>query len=494
MHGSQKRSSSKSKLKPTIAEFTEKIIADSEISLIAFVLLFFVIVRFGLGFNGLYGQDAHEYLRFGRVLYQFFLAGTNPGDYIWPVNFPLYGALLSLLLRNVNFSMQILSVSSFIGIILYTSRILKLIFVGDEGRRSLFLWSFLLFSPLLLRASMLIMSDVLCMFFIVGAFHHFFKFGRAGDRIDLYLLVFYSFSAVMTRYPASIVLLTPGILTLIKLVKEKKIIRVLFSMCIAGIVLLPHILIKASHSSSFINHEFLAEWSVINFFESDFITAGGGAEKHRIPNAIYSLYNIIHPGYFFIGAPLLLFFKKKNLQSDEIKVLWISVLLYALFLSGIPYQNIRYVMLTFPLVFICLYPLYLSFCNLLSERKLVTAFTTISLIVQIALFCYVFSISYRRNLFEREIFNTLDSYPKNVLYTFDIDVALISYETKHHIINLLTKDIVFKKGELILFNEQRFGPQWGHTDLGNNWSNLKSRHQLVQLMELNDGWKLYEIR
>jgi hypothetical protein len=495
MNDSPKKSPWKSKLKPTItAEFTKKVTTNLEIWLVVFVLLYFVIVRLRLNFNGLYGQDSHEYLRFGKALYQYFLTGRNPGDNIWPVNFPLYGALLSLLLRDVNFSMQMLSVCSFIGIILYTSKLLKLIFISDETRRSLFLSCFLLFSPLVLRASTLVMSDVLCMFFIAGAFYHFFKLERTGHRIDLYVLVFYSFSAVMTRYPASIVLLIPGSLTLIKLVKEKKIVPIIFSTCIAGIVLLPHILIKANHSASFINHEFLTDWSAINFFKSDFITEGGGEEKHKIPNAIYAFYNLIHPGYLFIGAPLLLFFKKRHLQSNEIKLLWISILLYAIFLCGVPYQNLRYVMLTFPLVLICLYPLYLSFFNFLLMRKLVIAFTTIALITQIVLFCYVFNMSYQRNLFEKEVFNSLENYPKNVLYTFDIDVALSSYETKHHIINLLTKDIVFKKGELILFNEQRFVPQWGHTALGYNWSNLKSQRRLVHMLELDDGWKLYEIR
>ena len=100
MHDSAKKSFRKSKLKLTIDEFTKKIVANSEVSLIVFVLLFFVIVRFGLGFNGLYGQDAHEYLRFGKALYQFFLTGTNPGDYIWPVNFPLYGAIFSLFMQK----------------------------------------------------------------------------------------------------------------------------------------------------------------------------------------------------------------------------------------------------------------------------------------------------------------------------------------------------------------------------------------------------------
>ena len=143
MHESHEKKSLKPAPKLIIIELARKITGKSEIAWVVVVLLFFVIIRFGLGFNGLYGQDAHEYLRFGKALHQFFLTGANPGDYIWPVNFPLYGALLSLLLSSVNFSMQILSVFSFIGILLYKLKILKLIFPGDEEKMSLVLCCFL---------------------------------------------------------------------------------------------------------------------------------------------------------------------------------------------------------------------------------------------------------------------------------------------------------------------------------------------------------------
>jgi hypothetical protein len=332
------------------------------------------------------------------------------------------------------------------------------------------------------------------MFFIIGAFYHFYKFQKTGYTLDLSFLVFFSFSAVMTRYTASIILLIPGILTLIKLIAEKKILQIFLSTCIAMLILSPHVLIKANNPTSFINHEFLTDWSPVNFFKSGFITLGGGSEQYRFSNIIYSFYNILHPGYIFIGVLLLLFLKKKYFQPDTIKIMWIAILLYAIFLSGVPYQNLRYVMLTFPLALICLYPSYLSFYNFLSERRLAHAATLIIVIIQIALFCYVFNISYQRNRFEHDVFSTLDHYPENTLYTFDVDVALISYETKHQVINLLTKDILFKSGELILFNEQRFGPQWGHTNLGSNWSKLKATHQLILLKELKQGWTLYEIR
>lgn len=471
-----------------------KKIINSNAFLIVFSLAFFLIIRLGFNFNGVYGQDSHEYLRYGKALYQFFLTGKHPGDYVWPVNYPLYGALLSLLLRNVGFSMQILSVCSFIGILIYSKKILQLFFFSEKEKISLFLLCFLFFSPLILRASFLIMSDILCMFFIIGSFYHFYQFQKNGYPLDLSLLVFFSFSAVMTRYTAAIILLIPGIITSIKLIREKKFPQFFFSGCIGAFVLLPHFLIKANNSTSFIHHEFFTDWSPVNFLKSGFITLGGGSERYRFPNFIYSFYNIIHPGYFFMGVFLLLFLKKKHFQSDSIKVAGLTVLLYAVFLSGIPYQNLRYVMLTFPLVLICLYPAYLSFYNFLSERKLSSLGTAIIIITQITLFSYVFNIVYQRNQFERDVFTALDNYPENVLYTFDIDVALMSYETKHHVINLLTKDIRFKNGELILFNEQRFGPQWGHTNLGSNWSNLKSTHQLIQLKELKDGWKLYEIQ
>ena len=176
----------------------------------------------------------------------------------------------------------------------------------------MFLWCFLFFSPLVLRASFLIMSDILCMFFIVGSFYHFFNFENAADPLDLILLVFYSFSAVMTRYTAAIILLIPGIITSIKLIREKKFPQFFFQDALAAFVLLPHFLIKANNSTSFIHHEFFTDWSPVNFLKSGFITLGGGSERYRFPNFIYSFYNIIHPGYFFMGVFLLLFLKKST--------------------------------------------------------------------------------------------------------------------------------------------------------------------------------------
>ena len=50
------------------------------------------------GFNGLYGQDSFEYLRYSRALHHYLSAGVLPGPFHWPLFYPLSGALLSFIL------------------------------------------------------------------------------------------------------------------------------------------------------------------------------------------------------------------------------------------------------------------------------------------------------------------------------------------------------------------------------------------------------------
>jgi hypothetical protein len=456
-------------------------------------LAIFIVIRFGLEFNGLYGQDSHEYLRYGEALQAAFQSGQDPGDYFWPVNFPLYGAIISLVFHDVNFSMQLISLLAFVGVFIYTIKVLQLIFL-NEGNRFLYAYCFLFLSPLVLRAAFLIMSDMLCLFFIMGAFFHFFKYRKEESLADFAVLTFYSLSAVMTRYPSFVVLILPGILTIRQLLIKKELLRTLLAICIAALVLLPHAIIKAKNSTSFIFHEFFMDWSPVNFFRSEFVTQGGGAENYQLPNAVYSFFQVLHPGYLFIGPLLLLLLKKDHFRSIEVKVIAFSVLIYALFLSGIPYQNIRYVLLTFPLGLICLYPAYMIFNTFITKKKLFVPVTIAILSIQIALFCYVFNIFYQRNKFEKEVFSALEGYPKNTLYTFDLDVALRSYHTKHQLVNLITSEIVFKNKALVLFNDQLFNAQWVNTPLALNWSSLNSSHELHQLKTFENGWKLYEIK
>ena len=61
------------------------------------------------GFNGLYGQDSFEYLRYSRELHEYLSGGELPGTFFWPVLYPLSGAVVSFFLPDV-LSLQVVSV------------------------------------------------------------------------------------------------------------------------------------------------------------------------------------------------------------------------------------------------------------------------------------------------------------------------------------------------------------------------------------------------
>ena len=74
-----------------------------------------------LDFNGLYGQDAHEYCRYTQSVYHSILQGKQIQDYLWGVGYPLLGTFLSFFTKNVLFSLQAISFISYtlIGILIY---------------------------------------------------------------------------------------------------------------------------------------------------------------------------------------------------------------------------------------------------------------------------------------------------------------------------------------------------------------------------------------
>lgn len=80
--------------------------------------------RFLIDFNGLYGQDSHEYLRYTCRLLDFWTSGSNPGDYFWPMNYPFYGSFLALIIHPVVFALQLLSMLSLVFTSVYLYRLL----------------------------------------------------------------------------------------------------------------------------------------------------------------------------------------------------------------------------------------------------------------------------------------------------------------------------------------------------------------------------------
>jgi hypothetical protein len=462
--------------------------------------LFFIAVLSFLwitGFNGLYGQDSYEYLRYTRCLNEFFKSGTDPGDYFWPILYPLSGAVLSFAIP-LPFALQIISILALLLASIYLEKLIILIFQAEKIWVRLYVFLFFLLSPYMLRASLVVMSDSLSIFFVVAAWYYFEKYKRSVTSKSFLLFVFFFAAAIATRYAAFIVLLVPAIVIGIKLFRNLKFLNLLVAICIVAVLFIPHFLIRSHNPFGFLHHEWILSWSPLNFFRSQFDTLDG-IEKYSYYNLPYAFFNLVHPAFCFAGLLFIAIIYKIRKRVKDLGLLPVlfSILFYGLFLAGIPFQNMRFLLLSFPLVLIVLFAGYSEMQQYLFQRKLYAYGTALVLIIQIGLFYRVFIPFYSDSKTEKQVSANMAKYAGSTLYTFSIDMALKSYGYKGNIINMSQVKIDTLRNKdtnaLVLFNVKQFSEEYKDKNPMINWEYLNKNYALVKIDDMPEGWTLYQL-
>ena len=461
----------------------------------ALILMLFLLLRLLSGFNGLYGQDSHEYYRYALRWKEFLSGGAHPGDYFWPMHYPVYGALMMFLIPGTALAQQFISMLSMALLLLYTARLIRRYSPRvDMGTvyGYLFLVGFL--SPFLFQSAFLVMSDMLAAFLATAAIYHLLKHREEQGREDLLWGVFFCISAVNTRYPAAMVLLVPAVLAASTFFRHFRWRQLLYALLILFVCLLPHLYIRGSGSGDFLAHDGLLTWSPLNGFMRSFVTADGKA-SYLMPNLLYSFSNWFYPGFICIGALLLLWMQKRDLRPAGYALLF-PLLLYSVLLAGIPYQNMRYQLLTFPLVLVLLFPAFQRLREKYLKARTVMLLAATGLILIQGGLIYKYSQRiYQSNQMEQQVARALRAYPGRPLYTFWIDGALRSYGVTNPVTNLWQERLTTLAPEaLVLFNEPQFREQWADKNPMVNWRYIQNHYSLVQIDSLAGGWKLYEER
>ncbi|HXB12099.1 MAG TPA: hypothetical protein VNZ45_08955 [Bacteroidia bacterium] len=341
------------------------------------------------------------------------------------------------------------------------------------------------------------MSDSLSILCIAAAWYYFEKYRRELSANYLLAFTFFFASAIATRYASIIVLIVPAILITILFLKNFKLSSFILAVIISISLFTPHFLIRGHNSVAFINHEWINRWAPANFFQNHFDTPDGSS-SYTFYNLFYSFYNLFHPAFCFAGILFLvtLWGKGKQIKETRLAAILISVLLYAIFLAGIPFQNLRFLLLSLPLVLVIMFPGYIRICEYLTTRKLLKYALAAAIILQLAFFCRVFIPFYNDNKTERQVANRMLQYQNATVYTFSIDGALRGYGFKGNIINMSTVRIdtlkVCDTNSLVLFNTKQFSEQWKDKNPMINWEYLTKKSKLVTLESLPDGWVLYQ--
>lgn len=454
-----------------------------------FLIVVFLAVRFALGFDGLYGQDAYEYLRYTEALTAFLQTGKLPGDYFWGVYYPILGSLLNFVV-TASLALQLISVLSLLIASVYLQKIIQLLYKEPEPETLTFL--FFTLSPIALIHSLLNMSDMLACGLTTATVFHFLNYTEKRVGFNFIIAVSLTVVAVLTRYAAIVVIAPFAFSAFIRLIQQKDFKTLLLSVIPVGVLVVPHLLIRSQNSLQFLNHQWLQSWSFYNIFRNHFITVDGEMQYPAI-NLVYSLYSFFHPIYFLFGIFLVMYliWKKTPKIKKQQQLLLVAIVLYGFFLAGIPFQNKRFLLLSFPLVIAFLFPFLKQMLGAVPYKK--TALILIFLI-QCALFLFFGKSFYERNRLEKTIAVKMLEHQNQTLYAFDIDIALQGRNLDFHYRNLWKEKYSdYEKNALLLINEKQVEKQWKGKNPLLNWENLKQNYELRKLENLNGDFNLYRI-
>ncbi|MGH1365888.1 MAG: hypothetical protein ACRBF0_20180 [Calditrichia bacterium] len=449
-----------------------------------------LIIRFFSDFNGLYGQDSHEYLRFAERLRIFLEEGQHPGIFFWPVNYPLDAAILAIFLRDSAISAQLISMLAASATIWMTSSYLQSVYPNALGRTS-YILILLLLSPLFFTNSLLIMSDMLAAAFIMATFFMAHRLRTRPTDNGYILLLFYAACAVTTRYAVAPLIALPVIFFLrIQMSTFRPLFLIkcaLFSLAPA----IPHMLLRGGESSAFLAHPWLVSWSLGNWPIRSFQTLDGFA-NYTLPNIVYAGSALFHPGFILPGFILLLCLRPVDIKKNFLLIG--SIALYGLFLAGVPFQNLRFLLPAFPLCFIVLFPGWQRLHKWLPSTRFRYALYLLLIVTQLLLIMRYANPLYQANKLEKTIALEIKQQDNLPIYTFWIDLSLRSYDVKNEIINLYYEKLAAAKTpSLLLFNPQKFAVQWQGKNPMLNWEFLKTTYSLQPVKVLPQGWTLYKV-
>jgi hypothetical protein len=450
------------------------------------------------GFNGLYGQDAHEYLRQSRAIFDVWQSlpapPASPGDTEFAKAYPLAGALMRLATGNALLAIQLVSWLSAALALYFFVRLLHLL---SPGARVDSRWAFaglgLAASPVFFRAGMTVMSDGLGLALLLVALFYGLRSLEEKRFWDPSLAVLACMGALGTRYALAALLFIPALYIGYEWVcgRRWRALAPAAVVFVAGVVLF----VMYSTASPW-QHSLLQDWSVSHLPARSFQNVSG-AIQYVLPNVLYLLFPLAHPGFCLALPGLFFLFKKTDLALPSKRLLAVSIGGYLLFLGGLPHQNLRYLLPAYALLLLLMFPAWdrLYCYGFLFFPRLTRWVLGTALALQLFFCGWYWRPVWLRNQLEQTIAREIQALapPDRVIYTFDLDVALRSYLPGRRFQNLWERRIeAYPAGSYLLFNE-KLRAQWEGMNPVLNRDAIQQQFRLEKKGTFEDGWELWEM-
>lgn len=453
-----------------------------------------LVCRAALDFNGLFGQDSHECVRFTRSIAEMLFHAEGLQNSWWPTNYPFLSSLLSRITGDAMLAMQLISTLAFTGFLWNIHQLLNEAWPKRDHR--LFLFGLVALSPYLLRSSVVTMTDAMALFFVAGAILHFARSMRYSTVMSMAWFALFSGLAITTNYSLFILLLPFGISTIGNALRRWQYMHIAIAFCLFFVAWLPEWSIKGTDLAYSFGSEYFTSWRPLNWFLSQFAHQDE-LNNYLLPNIVFAFNSLVHPGFWVIGIALVAFFRKADWEVPLVQVCAIAFVLYSLFVAGIPYQNNRAMLVSFPLLLVALNPAFFRLRTWLDRAPAVNkAFPAALVLVQLCLCCIPLYRVWDYNQTEREIAEYFrQHYNAETLYSFGIDRAFDSYEVPVNLVKIsaVKPQQLEAKALAIISPDMHLSPTQ-HEDVFENWLDLTEHRERELVHEFRNGWQLLRLK
>jgi len=461
-----------------------------------------VVISKALSFNGLYGQDAHDYLRQSRVFFDRMHGLAVPpsglGEAELAGGYPLAGALLRWLVPDAIQALQMVSWLSAGLAVWFFYQNLRLLTPGAHAKsRVVFTALALMLAPYFVRAGITSMSDMLGLTLALSAVWWGLRVVYSYRTKDAAVAAILIALAITTRF-GLVALLAPLAGAMLLMLWRHRNFGGIAVMVLAGVLaFLPHFWIKMHGLQDFFHHSMGRKWSLLHLFEHTF-TNENGTVHYLLPNIGYLLFPLCHPGFCLLLPGLLLLAKKTDVVLPSKKVLIACLACYLLLLGGLPHQNLRFLLPAYSILLLLFFPAWdrMFAYGFYFFKRLTWAILAAVLVVQIICNVKIIAPTLARYRLEVEIARDIRTVlpPNAVVYAFDLDVAMRSYLPDVQWKNMwIERYVTFAPGSYVLFNEPLLRPQWEGQNPMTNWDHINQTHQLELIHTLPDGWGIYRM-
>jgi len=412
------------------------------ILLFATALIIRIAFLLDSGFDGLYGQDAYAYLNWSENFRNEILSFNIPKKFFyWPVGYFLITSFVSLIIplpmKTVALGVSIISGSLLAPAVYRLAKEISAVALGKESAEVIALYSGLIvcFSGTLIKSSVVIMSDALAVLLITCGIYYLIKYSGDYSLPELVKAFIFLALAVMTRYAYAlciVLFLTVITTAYFRSGRSFEVIKAALISLTAGLIVsIPELYYMINYGISYFQYEgdnptWASSWSILNFFRSSFVTFDG-VKDYRFINSVYYLAPIFHPLYLSVFGFTFLAGCMRLIKLRYLMLIFTAWFLpFYFFLSGVPYQSLRYAIGYLPL-FIIISATGLSSARLSSFKKNVFFVTGIVVLLAAAYIHFIKFNQQKQTELEVAEYVRTNFNDRDMILSYDVTFAIEHY-------------------------------------------------------------------